>query len=151
MATPGELVCPSNESSQGSANQRFGTLVQKRTQNTIRWHAFLFVLWFLRSSLAEPPVQRLKGPACLESHWGPQKYCRNQSSRNQAPHLESWRTQAYYTRRPRGVNTLSSEPQTKGLQSFCCFFFTEYFLVFFYLKKFFFLFFFNFILFLNFT
>ena len=36
----------------------------------------------------------------------------------QAPYLESWRTRVYYTGRPRGVNTASSEPQTKGLQSF---------------------------------
>ena len=44
--------------------------------------------------------------------------CRNQYSRNQAPHSESWRTQVYYTGGPRGVNTPSSEPRTKGLQSF---------------------------------
>jgi len=44
--------------------------------------------------------------------------CRNQYSRNQAPHSESWRTQVYYASRPRGVNTPSSEPQTKRLQSF---------------------------------
>ena len=44
--------------------------------------------------------------------------CRNQYSRNQAPCPESWRTQVYYASRPRGVNTLSSEPRTKGLQSF---------------------------------
>ena len=43
--------------------------------------------------------------------------CRNQYSRNQAPHSESWRTQVYYAGAPRGVNTPSSEPQTKGLQS----------------------------------
>ena len=45
-------------------------------------------------------------------------FCRNQYLRNQAPYLESWRTQVYYTSGPRGVNTSSSEPQTKGLQSF---------------------------------
>ena len=44
--------------------------------------------------------------------------CRNQYLRNQAPHLESWRTQVYYASRPRGVNTTSSEPWTKGLESF---------------------------------
>ena len=33
-----------------------------------------------------------------------------QYSRNQAPHLESWRTQVYYAGGPRGVNTPSSEP-----------------------------------------
>ena len=37
--------------------------------------------------------------------------------RNQAPHLESWRTQVYYTSGPRGVNTSSSEPWRKELQS----------------------------------
>ena len=31
--------------------------------------------------------------------------CRNQSSRNQAPHSETWRTQVYYTGGPRGVST----------------------------------------------
>ena len=44
--------------------------------------------------------------------------CRNLYSRNQAPYLESWRTQVYYASGPRGVNTPSSEPQTKGLQNF---------------------------------
>ena len=37
-------------------------------------------------------------------------YCRNQYLSNQAPHLESWRTQVYYARGPKGVNTPSSEP-----------------------------------------
>ena len=31
--------------------------------------------------------------------------CRKQYSRNQAPHLESWKTQDYYASRPRGVNS----------------------------------------------
>ena len=53
-----------------------------------------------------------------ESHWSLQKCCRNQYSRNQAPHSESSRTQVYYASGPRGVNSPSSEPQTKGLQSF---------------------------------
>ena len=44
--------------------------------------------------------------------------CRSQYLRNQASHSESWRTQVYYASRPRGVNTPSSEPRTKGLQSF---------------------------------
>ena len=70
------------------------------------------------SSPAVPPVWWLKGLTWLESHWGLQKCCKNQYLRNQAPHLESWRTQVYYTGRPRGVNTPSSEPRTKGLQSF---------------------------------
>ena len=39
----GEVVHPSNESSQGSTIQRVGTPVQKRIQNTVRWHASLFV------------------------------------------------------------------------------------------------------------
>ena len=34
---------------------------------------------------------------------------------NQAPHLESWRTQVYYANRLRGVNASSSEPQTKEI------------------------------------
>ena len=32
-------------------------------------------------------------------------------SRNQAPHSESWRAQAYYPGGPRGVNMASSEPR----------------------------------------
>ena len=64
----------------------------------------------LRSRQAEPPVRRLKGPAWLESCWGLQKCCRNQYSRNQAPHSERWRMQVYHAGRPRGVNTPSSEP-----------------------------------------
>ena len=39
-------------------------------------------------------------------------------SRNQVPQSESWRTQVYYACGPRGVNAPSSEPRTKGLQSF---------------------------------
>ena len=38
--------------------------------------------------------------------------------RNQTPHSMSWRTRVYYAGGPRGVNTPSSEPQRKGLQSF---------------------------------
>ena len=118
VGIPGELVCPSNESSWGSAVQSAGTLVQKRTWNTVRWHASSLIFGFLHSSMAEPTVWRLKGLAWLESCWGLQKCCRNQYSRNQAPHSESWRTQVYYAGGPRGVNTPSSEPRTKGLQSF---------------------------------
>ena len=73
---------------------------------------------FLRSSPVKPPIQWLNGPAWLESLWDLQKCCRNQYSRNQAPHLESWRTQVYYTGGPRGVNTPSSEHRINGLQSF---------------------------------
>ena len=36
--------------------------------------------------------------------------CRNQYSRNQALHSESWRTQVYFASGPRGVNTPNSEP-----------------------------------------
>ena len=118
VAIPGELVRPSNEYGWGSAVWRVGTPVQKRTRNTVRWRASSFISGFLHSSLAEPPVWRLKGLAWLESRWGLQKCCRNQYSRNQAPHLESWRTQIYYASGPRGVNTPSSEPGTKGLQNF---------------------------------
>ena len=67
--------------------------VQKRTWNTIRWCSSSFVSGPLHSnpSPAEPPVWL----SWLESHRGLQKCCRNQYSRNQAPHLESWRTQVY--------------------------------------------------------
>ena len=61
---------------------------KKRTCNTVRWHAPLFVSGFLRCSPAESPVQCSKGPVWLESSWGLQKCCRNQYSRNQAPHSE---------------------------------------------------------------
>ena len=118
VATPGELVHPSNESSWCSVIQRVRTRVRKRTQNTIRWRASSFVSGFLHSSLAEPPVWQLERPAWLGSRWGLQKCCRNQYSRNKALLSESWRTQVYYASGPRGVNTPSSEPQTKGLQSF---------------------------------
>ena len=118
VAIPSELVRPSNESGQGSASQRVRTPVWKRTWNTARWHTSSFISGLLRSDPAEPPVWWLKGPAWLESLWGLQKCCRNQYLRNQAPHSESWRTQVYYASGPRGVNTLSSEPWTKGLQSF---------------------------------
>ena len=118
VAIPGELVCSSSEFSWCSVIRRVGTPVGKRTQNTIRWRASLFVSWFLHSSPTKPPVQQLKGLAWLESCWGLQKCCRNQYLRYQAPHSESWRTQVYYTSGPKGVNTPSSEPRTKGLQSF---------------------------------
>ena len=35
-----------------------------------------------------------------------------------APHSESWRAQAYCAGGPRGLTAPSSEPRTKGLQSF---------------------------------
>ena len=44
--------------------------------------------------------------------------CRNQYSRNQALHSESWRAQICYTGGPRGVSTPSSELWTKRLQAF---------------------------------
>ena len=53
----------------------------------------------------------------VESHWGLRKRCRNQYSRNQAPHSESWRFQLTMLAGPEEL-TPSSEPQTKGLQSF---------------------------------
>ena len=64
--------------------------------------------------------KRFTSPTYLKEsiHTKMQLCCRNRDSRNQAPHSESWRTQVYYAGRPRGVNTPSSEPQTKGLQSF---------------------------------
>ena len=118
VATPGELVCTSNESDWGSAVQRVRTPVQKRTCNTVEWCSSSFISGLLHSNPAEPPFQLLKALAWLESRWGLQKCCRNQYLRNQAPHLESWRTQVYYAGGPRRVNTPSSEHQTKGLQSF---------------------------------
>ena len=63
--------------------------VWKRTWNTGRLHASSFILGFLCSD----PVEPAQGAAWLESLWGLQKCCRNQYSKNQAPHLESWRTQ----------------------------------------------------------
>ena len=118
VALPGKLVFPSNESGRGSAIQRGRTSVWKRTRNTIRWRASSFISEFLSSSPAKPPVWLLKGPVGLESHWGLQKCCRNQYSRSQVLHTESWRTQVYYTGGARGINTPSSEPQTKRVQSF---------------------------------
>jgi len=44
--------------------------------------------------------------------------CRNQYSRNQAPHSESWRTQVYYICGPRELNTPSSEPKKKDYRVF---------------------------------
>ena len=54
----------------------------------------------------------------LRSDSGKAHCCRSQYLRNQAPHSESWRIQVYYADGPRGVNTPSSEPRTKGLQCF---------------------------------
>ena len=102
----------------GLSHPEHWNTILKENPYTIRWRAFSFVLGFLCSSPAKPPVQQLKGSAWLESHWGLQKCCRNQYSRNQAPHLESWRTQVYYADRPRGINTPIAETWTKGLQSF---------------------------------
>ena len=45
----------------------------------------MFVLEFLCSSPAEPPVQRLKGLAWLESHWGLQNVAET-STREKKPH-----------------------------------------------------------------
>ena len=118
MAIPGELVHPSNVSGRGLAVRRVRTPVRKRAWNTVRGQAALFVSALFHSDPAEPPVQRFKEAVWLESHWGLQKYCRNQYLRNQVPRSERWRTQGYYAGRPRGVNTPSSEPRKKGLQSF---------------------------------
>ena len=49
-------------------------------------------------------------------HWS--CYCRSQYSRNQAPHLENWRTQVYYAGQPRGVNTPIQSPQLRGYRVF---------------------------------
>ena len=56
MATPGEMVHPSNESSWGLVIQRVRTRVQKRTQNTIRWRASSLVLGFLRTPEFLEPI-----------------------------------------------------------------------------------------------
>ena len=64
--------------------------------------------------------KRFTSPTYLKEsiHTKMQLCCRNRDSRNQAPHSESWRTQVYYASGPRGVNTVNSETQTKGLQVF---------------------------------
>ena len=90
-----------------------------------------------RSQTLEPHHLRWGSAQCHQGQWEREKCpqenepvflflflkqgslcCRNPYSRNQAPYLESWRTQVYYASGPRGVNTPSSEPQTKGLQNF---------------------------------
>ena len=113
VTIPGELVCHSNESSWGSAVQSAGTLVQKRTWNTVRWHASSLIFGFLHSSMAEPAVWRLKGPAWLESCWGLQKCCRNQYSRNQAPHLESWRIRFIMLAGPEELTVQALSPEQR--------------------------------------
>ena len=55
-------------------------------------------------------------PSTLYTEMGLWLCCRNQYSRSQAPHSENQRTQVYYASGPRGVNSPSSEPWTKGLQ-----------------------------------
>ena len=77
------------------------SILSYRTLNL--WYLFHTIEQWIRISTAGPQEQV--------------EYCRNQSSRNQAPHPESWRTQVYYTSGSRGVNSPSSEPWTKGLQS----------------------------------
>ena len=84
----------------------------------------------LQYSWASLVAQLVKNPSAMWENWvwslgwedplekGKATCCRNQYSRNQAPHLKSWRTQVDYAGGPRGVNTPSSEPQTRGLQSF---------------------------------
>ena len=104
VTIPGELVCHSSESSWGLAIRRVGTLVQKRTRNTIRWRVSSFVLGFIHSSPAEPPVWLLKGPAWLESCWDLQKPVLKKPSTT----LGELENQVYYAGGPRGVNTLSS-------------------------------------------
>ena len=88
--------------------------------------------WMAGLQLTETQTQSLFLPSDMitcqakQMLWGPpptrkeRRYmcCRKQYSRNQAPHSENWRTQVYYADEPRGVNTPSSEPWTKGLQSF---------------------------------
>ena len=55
------------------------TLVRKRTRNTVKWRASCWSRGsFALARLSHPPVQWLKGLACLESRWGLQKCYRNQ-------------------------------------------------------------------------
>ena len=67
VSVTGELLHPSNECSQCSAVWRVRTLVWKRTHNTIRWHAFSFVLGFSWGTFA--PAQWTTSPmaqgACM--------------------------------------------------------------------------------------
>ena len=49
---------------------------------------------------------------------GPPEMLQKSVIDNPTPHSESWKTQVYCSSGPRGVNTPSSEPLTKGLQSF---------------------------------
>ena len=64
MAIPGELVHPSNESSQGSAIRRVRTPAGKRTGRPSGGASSLGS-GLLCSDLAEPPVPWLRGPAWL--------------------------------------------------------------------------------------
>ena len=79
---------PSSSSQQGIFHIKLWTLNL--------WYLFHTIEQWIRISTAGPQEQV--------------EYCRNQSSRNQAPHPESWRTQVYYTSGSRGVNSPSSEP-----------------------------------------
>ena len=91
----------------GLSVQRLRTPVRTRTWSTTSWCSSSLISGVLCSSLSEPPVQQLKGLVWSESRWGLQKCCRKQYSRNQAPRLESWRTQVDYASGPRGPEELT--------------------------------------------
>ena len=86
-------------------------------------NSFCFTVGFLSTLLfiliqSTGQLETMHLCVCISPRVGAPSCCRNQYLRNQAPHSESWRTQVYYAGGLKGVNTLSSEPRTKGLQSF---------------------------------
>ena len=97
----------------------FKTAEQKKGNSFVSLFTFCVCHWTVTSPTSRTMsilfIHLFSGFETHRRHW---KCCRNDFSRNQAPHSESWRTQVYYASGLRGVNTPSSEPRTKGLQSF---------------------------------
>ena len=115
VAIPGELAHPSNESSWGLAVQRVRTLVQKRTR--IPSCGVTFCL--SRDSFAPAWPSYQSGGSRGRCGWNLAGASRNvaETSTRETKHYTR-RTQVYYISKPRGINTPSCEPRTKGLQVF---------------------------------
>ena len=114
VTIPGESVRPSNEYSWGLAIRRVRTLVRKRTKNAVSGvhpHSS-------RGSFAPAqPSHQFHGSRGWHG-WNLTRVLQKPVIKKPGTTLGDLGNLVYYAGRPRGINTPSSEPQTKGLQSF---------------------------------
>ena len=121
VAIPHELVRPS-ESSWGLARWRVGTLFRKIARKYHHVACFLIRLGvpslhgrgsFLRATSLAP-----QGAGLVGISLGPSEMLQKPVLGKPSTALGELENQAHYPGGPRGINTPSFEPQTKGLHSF---------------------------------